>query len=145
MNGKRQSGGFAHVELLTTITLLSTLAAVALPKWVDLDSEARRATLQSLAGSLTTASVMNGAVGQLRGAAEPVMHCEDASRLMVNLSPVEGNLVRWQDRELRLTEAADGAGTTHMRECMLSDTQFVAAGEVRFFIQTCSDRICRQS
>ncbi|MDZ7767961.1 MAG: prepilin-type N-terminal cleavage/methylation domain-containing protein [Woeseiaceae bacterium] len=50
--------GFTLIELVVVIALLGILAAFALPRFASLESEARAATVQGLAGSLRSASAM---------------------------------------------------------------------------------------
>ncbi len=54
----RQNGGFTLIELVVVIALLGILAAFAIPRFASLESEARTATVQGLAGSLRSASTM---------------------------------------------------------------------------------------
>jgi MSHA pilin protein MshA len=53
---KRSNIGFTLIELVVVITILGILAAFAVPKFIALDTQARIATINGLAGSVKSAA-----------------------------------------------------------------------------------------
>jgi MSHA pilin protein MshA len=59
--------GFTLIELVVVITILGILAAFAIPKFISLDTQARVATVNGLAGSVKSAAALARALSMATG------------------------------------------------------------------------------
>lgn len=80
---RNRQTGFTLVELVMVIVIIGVLAAIAIPKFIDLSAEANTAATQGVAGALSSGAATNYAARKAnpaKGAA--VTNCTDAGALL---------------------------------------------------------------
>ena len=78
-----KNSGFTLIELVVVIVILAILAVIAIPRYIDLTTEARNATINGVAGGLSSSNAINYAARKANSAkGVSVANCTDVANTL---------------------------------------------------------------
>ncbi|MDP9107592.1 MAG: type II secretion system GspH family protein [Pseudomonadota bacterium] len=93
---KSSQNAFTLIEMVIAIDIIGILAALSLPRYIDLSNESKLASVQSVAAGLSSASAINYSSRKLNGGyGIPITKCEDSAGTLLSGLP-SGYTIRSQ-------------------------------------------------
>ncbi len=126
---RKSQAGFTMIELIVVIVILGILAATALPKFIDLRTDANKAAIEGMAGNMTSAMSLNYAGCSAKNnvvtanVCVKVDNCDDIASLLQGGALPDGYSV---------TASAAPIANGASEQCTVSLTGYSPASPVKF-------------
>lgn len=135
MSASKRMSGFTLIELVVVITILGVLAAFAIPRFINLETQARASTVNSLAGSIRSAAALAKASAMAAGTNPSTVTMEGQTITLSNSYPNAASIANTLQDTSGFT-VATAAGTTTFQKtgattpanCSVSYTPPASAG-----------------